>query len=131
MRLVLLIVAGLALAGFVVVAVVLPEMAGNEAKEAASALLSGSEPARQAVAAAARKSGSLSGSGAEVKLAARNDPRFGEMKWVVERNGTIRGWNEKNAIEIALQPRLEADRVSWTCRGHPIGAMPPECGGAR
>ena len=39
MRIGLLVVAGLALIGFLVVAVVLPQMAGTEAKEAAQALV--------------------------------------------------------------------------------------------
>ena len=57
MRIALLSVAGLALAGFLVVAVVLPQMAGAEAKEAAQALMAGAEPAKQQVGAAAAKSG--------------------------------------------------------------------------
>lgn|GEM_PF-823385 len=130
MRVVLLIVAALALAGFLAVAVVLPGIADAEAREAASALVSGAESARQAVAAAAQKSGSLAGSGAQVKLAARTDPKFGELKWIVEHNGAIRGWNEKNTIEVVIQPRLEGGKVVWSCRGYPISSMPPECGGA-
>ena len=53
MRAALLVVAGLALAGFLAVAVVLPKMAGAEAREAAQALLSGAEAPKQQVAAAA------------------------------------------------------------------------------
>jgi len=43
MRIGLLIVAGLALIGFLAVAVVLPQMAGTEAKEAAQALIAGAD----------------------------------------------------------------------------------------
>ena len=59
MRIGLLVVAVLALIGFLVVAVVLPQMQGAELKEAAEALVAGAEPAKQQVAAAAEKSGGL------------------------------------------------------------------------
>src|SRR5919201_137692 len=75
MRIGLLIVAGLALIGFLVVAVILPQMAGTEAKEAAQALVSGAQPAQQQVSAAAEKSGNLSGAGKGVKVAAKSDPK--------------------------------------------------------
>ena len=52
MRIGLLIFAGLALIGFLVVAVVLPQMEGASLKEAAQALVSGADPAKQQVAAA-------------------------------------------------------------------------------
>ena len=129
MRIGLLIVAGLALIGFVVVAVVLPQMAGAEAKEAAQALVSGAEPARQQVSAAAEKSAGLSGAGKGVKVAAKNDPKHGELKWLVSEDGAIRGWNEKNALEIALTPSVQAGKVSWNCKGYPVSAMPQSCGG--
>lgn len=129
MRIGLLIVAGLALIGFVVVAVVLPQMAGTEAKEAAQALVSGAEPARQQVGAAAEKSGNLSGAGKGVKVAAKNDPRHGELKWLVSDDGAIRGWNEKNALEVALTPSVQSGKVSWNCKGYPVSAMPQTCGG--
>ena len=129
MRIGLLIVAGLALIGFVVVAVVLPQMAGTEAKEAAQALVSGAEPARQQVNAAAEKAGNVSGAGKGVKLAAKNDPKHGELKWLVAEDGAIRGWNEKNALEVALTPSVQGGKVSWNCKGYPVSAMPASCGG--
>lgn len=129
MRIALLVVAGLALAGFLVVAVVLPQMAGAEARDAAQALLAGAEPAKQQVSAAAAKSGRLDGVGSGVKIAPRNDPKHGEMKWIVSDNGAIRGWNEQNALEITLMPSLEAGKTAWTCRGYPVSAMPTSCGG--
>ena len=73
MRAGLLIVAGLVLVGFLVVAVALPQMAGSEAKEAAQALVAGAEPARQQVTAAAEKAGTLNGTGKAVKLAPKKD----------------------------------------------------------
>ena len=129
MRIGLLIVAGLALIGFVVVAVVLPQMAGTEAKEAAQALVSGAEPARQQVSAAAEKSGNVGGAGKGIKLAAKNDPKHGELKWLVAEDGAIRGWNEKNALEVALTPSVQGGKVSWNCKGYPVSAMPASCGG--
>jgi len=53
MRTMLIVVAILALAGFVAVAYVLPQMAGSDARDAAQALIAGADPARQQVAAAA------------------------------------------------------------------------------
>ena len=129
MRIVLLMVAALALGGFLVVAVVLPQMAGAETKDAAQALLSGVEAARQQVTERAEKSGNLSGSGKDVKVAAKSDPKHGEMKWLVSENGAIRGWNEKNAIEITLTPAMTGAKVAWTCKGYPVNAMPASCGG--
>jgi hypothetical protein len=129
MRTVLLIIAALALAGFLAVAVVLPQMAGSEASDAAQALISGADAAKQQVAAAAEKAGNLANSGRDVKIAARNDAKHGELKWIVETNGAIRGWNEKNAIEISISPALQGGKVSWACRGYPITAMPASCGG--
>jgi len=129
MRIGLLIVAGLALIGFVVVAVVLPQMAGTEAKEAAQALVSGADSARQQVGAAVEKSGNVSGVGKGIKLAAKNDPKYGELKWVVSDDGAIRGWNEKNALEVALTPSVQGGKVSWNCKGYPVSAMPASCGG--
>lgn len=129
MRAALLIIAALALAGFLAVAVVLPQMAGSDAREAAQALVSGADAAKQQVAAIAEKSGALVGSGKDVKLAARNDPKHGELKWLVETNGAVRGWNEKNAIEVSITPTLQGGKLSWACRGFPITAMPASCGG--
>jgi hypothetical protein len=129
MRIGLLVVAALALVGFLVVAVVLPQMAGADAKEAAQALIAGAEPAQREVAAAAEKSGTLAGSGKNVKLAAKNDPKHGELKWLVAEGGAIRGWNEKNAIEVTFMPALSAGKATWTCRGYPVTAMPASCGG--
>ena len=129
MRGALLAVAGLALIGFLAVAVVLPRLSGSEAREAGAALVSGTEAAKQQVSAAAEKNGKLEGSGAGIKLAPRSDPKHGELKWIVSENGAIRGWNEKNALEVTLLPTLQSGKVSWNCRGYPMDAMPPSCGG--
>ena len=129
MRIGLLIVAGLALIGFLVVAVVLPQMAGSDAKEAAQALVQGAEPARQQVSAVVEKSGSLNGAGKGLKVAAKNDSKHGELKWLVNDDGAIRGWNEKNALEVALTPSVQGGKVNWNCKGYPVSAMPPSCGG--
>jgi hypothetical protein len=129
MRIALLVVAGVALAGFLVIAVVLPQMAGAEARGAAQALLQGAEPAKQQVVAAAERSGNTAGAGKGVKLPPRNDPKHGEMKWVVSEDGAIRGWNEENAIEITLTPMLQGGKASWNCKGYPASAMPASCGG--
>lgn len=129
MRAALLVIAGLALVGFIAVSFVLPQMAGSEAKEAAQTLVAGTEAAKQQVAAAAEKAGNLTGAGASVKLAPKPDAKFGEFKWIVEANGSIRGWNEKNAIEISVTPKLDGGKVSWTCRGYPNASMPAACGG--
>ena len=128
MRVGLLVVAALALIGFVVVAVVLPQMAGAKSKEAAEALIAGADPGKQQVAANAEKGGKLDGAGKGVKIPAQ-DTKHGNLKWIVEDNGAIRGWNEQNALEIALTPLLQAGKVSWSCKGYPVSAMPPGCGG--
>ena len=129
MRAALLVIAGLALVGFVAVSFVLPQMAGAEAKEAAQTLVAGAEAAKQQVAAAATKAGNLTGAGSGVKLAPKPDAKYGEFKWIVEANGAIRGWNEKNAIEISVTPKLEGGKIDWTCRGYPNASMPASCGG--
>ena len=128
MRIGLLIVAGLALVGFLVVAVALPHMQSNEAKDAAQALIAGAEPAKRKVAAAAEKSGNVSAAG-PIKLASRIDPKHGEMKWIASNDGVVHGWNEQNAIEITLMPSVQGGKVSWMCKGYPMDAMPPSCGG--
>ena len=129
MRVGLLIVAAIALIGFLAVAVVLPQMAGAEAKDAAQALIAGADQAKQQVGAAAEKSASLAGSGKDVKIPERNDAKHGSMKWIVSDGGAIRGWNEKNAIEVALTPSLAGGKVAWNCKGYPVNAMPQTCGG--
>jgi hypothetical protein len=129
MRAALLVIAGLALVGFIAVSFVLPQMAGSEAKEAAQTLVAGADAAKQQVAAAAEKAGNLAGSGKDIKLAPKSDAKFGEFKWIVEGNGAIRGWNEKNAIEISVTPKLEGGKISWACRGYPNASMPATCGG--
>ena len=129
MRIALLVIAALALAGYVAVAFVLPQMEGSEAKAAAQALVAGTGSAQQQVAAAAKKAGKLEGSGNGIKIAATGDAKLGAMKWLVDPNGTVHGWNEKNAIEIALTPTLQGGAVVWHCRGYPIDAMPASCGG--
>ena len=129
MRTALTIVAGIVLLAFLAVAFVLPSMQGAEERGAAAALIAGTEPAKQQVAAAAEKTGSLVGAGGGVKVAPRTDTKYGEMTWIVEKNGVIRGWNEKNAIEISFKPTLAGGKVSWACRGYPNSSMPSECGG--
>jgi hypothetical protein len=129
MRGALLVVAGLALIGFLAVAVVLPRMAGSEAREAGQALVTGAEAAKQQVGAAVEKNGRLEGSGAGIKVASKSDPKHGELKWIVSENGAIRGWNEKHALEVTLIPTLQSGKTSWSCKGYPVDAMPPSCGG--
>ena len=129
MRAALIVIAVLALAGFIAVAYVLPQMAGSDAKEAAQALIAGADAAQQQVAAAAEKVNNVGGSGRDVKVATRSDAKHGELKWIVETNGAIRAWNEKNAIEVSVMPALQGGKVSWNCRGYPITAMPASCGG--
>ena len=129
MRAALLVIAGLALVGFVAVSFVLPQMAGADAKEAAQALVTGAEAPKQQVAAAAEKAGNVTGAGSGIKAAASTHPKHGELKWIVEANGAIRGWNEKNAIEISVTPKLEGGKVAWACRGYPNASMPASCGG--
>jgi hypothetical protein len=129
MRIGLIIVAVLALVGFLVVAVVLPQKAGSDAKEAAQALIAGAEPAQKQISAAAEKSGSLAGTGKDVKVAAKSDAKHGELKWLVSDAGAVRGWNERNALEVTFTPTLQGGKVAWTCRGYPVSAMPASCGG--
>jgi type II secretory pathway pseudopilin PulG len=129
MRATLIVVAVLALAGFIAVAVVLPQMAGSDAREAAQALITGADAARQQVEAAAKQSGKLGGAGRDIKVPSRMDPKHGELKWIVELNGAIRGWNERNAIEVSIVPDQQGGTLTWNCRGYPITAMPASCGG--
>ena len=129
MRAALLVIAGLALVGFIAVSFVLPQMAGADAKEAAQALVAGADAPKKQVAAAAEKSGNVTGAGAGVKVAPSSNPKYGDLKWIVEANGAIRGWNEKNAIEISVTPKLEGGKVVWACRGYPNASMPATCGG--
>jgi hypothetical protein len=129
MRIALLVVAGLALIGFLVVAFVLPQMAGTEQREAAQALVTGTDTAKAQVGAAAEKANALPGAGRGVKIAERDDAKHGKMKWLVAEDGAIRGWNEKNALEIAVTPALQGGKVAWTCKGYPVSVMPTSCGG--
>jgi hypothetical protein len=129
MRAALLVIAGLALIGYVAVAWVLPSMAGSEVRAAAQALVAGAEPAKQQVAARAEKSGNLAGAGNGVKLVEKEDPKYGKMKWIVADNGAIRAWNERNALEVTFMPSLQGGKTSWSCKGYPVGAMPASCGG--
>ena len=129
MRIGLLLVAVLALAGFLLVAVVLPKRADAQAKEAAQALIAGAEPARRQVGAIAEKTGNLAGSGRDIRIPARDDPKHGELKWLVSEGGAIRGWNARNGIEITFTAAVQGGKTSWTCRGYPISAMPAGCGG--
>lgn len=129
MRIGLLLVALLALAGFLLVGFVVPQRADAQAKEAAQALIAGAEPAQRQVGALAERSGNLAGAGRDVKIPARDDPRHGELKWLVSEGGAIRGWNAKNAIEITLTLAVQNGKAGWTCRGYPISAMPASCAG--
>ena len=129
MRIGLLVFLALALIGFVVVAVVMPQMSWGETRDAAAVLVSGADAAKAQVASAAEKSGNLSGVGQGVKIASKMDPKYGELKWIVEPNGVIRGWNEKNAVEIAVTPALSGGKIAWSCRGYPLQSMPVTCGG--
>ena len=129
MRAALLVIAGLALLGYAAVAYVLPSMAGSEVKAAAQTLVAGADPAKQQVGSAAEKSGNLNGAGSGIKAVEKDDPKHGKMKWIVSENGAVRGWNEKNAIEITLTPSLQGGKVSWNCKGYPVDAMPASCGG--
>jgi hypothetical protein len=129
MRVGLLVVAGIALVGFLAVAVVLPQMAGGETRDAAAVLVSGANQGKAEVTAAAEKAANLAGSGANVKIAPKVDPKYGELKWIVDQGGTIRGWNERNAIEIGMVPALNGGKVAWTCKGYPAQSMPVTCGG--
>ena len=129
MRAILLVCAGLALVAFVAVGYIVPEMSASGAKSAAQALLTGAEPVKQMVAAAATKSGSLAGSGVGVKAVSRGSADQGDLKWVATENGMIRGWNEKNAIEVMLTPALANGQLTWACRGFPRSAMPAGCDG--
>ena len=129
MRAALLVIAGLALAGYVAVAWVLPSMAGSETRAAAQALVAGAETAKQQVGSTAEKSGNLSGAGNGVKVIEKDDPKHGKMKWIASENGQVRGWNEKNALEITLTPALQGGKATWSCKGYPVDAMPASCGG--
>jgi hypothetical protein len=129
MRAALRFVAGLALVGFIAVSFVLPQMTAADAKEAAQALIAGAQAPKQQVAAAAEKAGNVAGAGNNIKIAASNHPKFGELKWIVEANGAIRGWNQKNAIEISVTPNLKDGKVAWICRGYPNASMPAACDG--
>lgn len=129
MRGALLVIAGLALIGYVAVAWILPSMAGSEVRAAAQTLVAGAEPAKQQVSAAAEKSGNLAGAGEGIKAVEKDDPKHGRMKWLVSGNGVIRAWNEKNAIEVTITPALQGGKTSWSCKGYPVDAMPPACGG--
>jgi hypothetical protein len=129
MRAALLVIAGLALIGYVYVAWVLPSMAGSEVRAAAQALVAGAETTKQQVASTAEKSGKLAGAGNGIKVLERDDPKHGKMKWIVSENGAIRGWNEKNALEVTFTPSLQGGKASWSCKGYPVDAMPPGCGG--
>jgi hypothetical protein len=51
------------------------------------------------------------------------------MKWLVSESGAIRGWNEKNTLEVTFIPSLQGSKASWNCRGYPVSAMPANCGG--
>jgi hypothetical protein len=129
MRIALLVVAGVALIGFLFVAVVLPHKAEADARHAAQALITGADPAKQQVAASVEKSGDLSGVGRGIRVASKSDAKHGEMKWIVSENGDIRGWNERNALEVTITPSLQSGKANWNCKGYPVMAMPPNCGG--
>jgi hypothetical protein len=127
MRISLLVVAALALVGFLWVAVFVPQRTEAQEREAAQALLAGADAAKQQISAAAEKSGKLAGAGKEVKVAPKSDGSLGDMQWIVSDDGSIRGWNKSNALEIAMTPSLAAGKVSWNCKGFPARAMPASC----
>ncbi len=129
MRVALLVVAGLALIGFIVVAYVIPQRSESEVRDAAQSLIAGADSAKQQVAAAAAKAGKLAGAGVGVKAENSANPKHGDLKWLVEADGVVRGWNEKNGIEISLTPSMQKGKVAWRCRGFPATAMPAGCGG--
>lgn len=129
MRIGLLVVAAAALLGFLAIAVVLPQMESGETRDAAAVLVSGANAAKAEVTAHAEKAGNLTNAGDKVKVAVKDDPKYGQLKWLVEQNGVIRGWNEKNAIEFALIPTITGGKVSWVCKGYPTQSMPVTCGG--
>ena len=129
MRIGLLVVAAAALIGFLAVAVVLPQMESGEVRDAAAVLVSGTNAAKTEVTSAAEKAGTLTASGDKLKINVKKDPKYGDLKWVVESSGTIRGWNEKNAIEVVLTPTLTGGKVAWNCKGYPTPSMPVTCGG--
>jgi hypothetical protein len=112
MRAALFVVAGLALIGYIAVAWVLPSMAGSETRAAAEALVAGAEAAKK-----------------QKGVIEKDDPKHGRMKWIASENGAIRGWNEKNALEITLTPSMQGGKASWNCKGYPVGVMPASCGG--
>jgi len=85
---------------------------------------SGANTAKSDVTAAAEKSGNLAGSGANVKVEKKIDPKYGELKWIVEPGGVIHGWNEKNAIEIALTPDARGRKGRLDVQGVPAQSMP-------
>jgi hypothetical protein len=129
MRGALLVIAAIALIGFVMVAFYLPQREDSAAKAAAQALLAGAEAAKQQVGSAAEKSGNLAGAGKGIKLVEKDDPKHGKMKWIASENGAIRAWNEKPALEVTLTPSLQGGKASWNCKGYPVDAMPTSCGG--
>lgn len=129
MRAGLLVIAALALAGFIAIAFVMPRMAGSKAKEAGQALVAGADAPKQQVAAAAEKNGKLDGAGAGIKVAPKSDANYGELQWIVSEDGAIRGWNRDNGLEVTVMPTLQSGKVSWSCRGYPLDAMPTNCGG--
>jgi hypothetical protein len=75
------------------------------------------------------KTTTLMGAGRDVKIPPKSDPKHGEMRWIVSENGTVRGWNEKSAVEVTLTPSARGGDVTWTCKGYPASAMPGSCGG--
>lgn len=121
--------AGLALAAFVALVVVMPRIERAETRGAAKALIAGASLAQRQIGATARKAGSLAGAGHGVELSPRSDPKLGELEWVVADNGVIRGWNKKHAVEIAMTPALSGGAISWRCHGFPVEEMPAGCGG--
>src|ERR687892_124482 len=96
----------------------------GEKMRGALLLVAGAEPAKQQVASAAEKSGSLANAGEGIKAVEKDDPKHGKMKWIVSQNGVIRGWNEKNALEVTFIPSLQGGKASWNCKGYPVEAMP-------
>lgn len=121
--------AGLAVAAFVALVVLMPRMQRAETRAAAQALIAGASLAQRQIGATARKAGSLAGAGHGVKLSSRTDSKLGKLEWVVVDNGVIRGWNMEHAVEIAMTPALSGGAISWRCHGFPVEEMPADCGG--
>ncbi len=132
MRIALLIVAGIALIGFLAVAVVLPHKAGADAREAAQALISGAEPAQKQVAALAEKTGNLAGvgKGHQARGEERSQARRAQVDRVRERRHPRLEREERDRSHHDAR-RCNRGKANWNCKGYPVTVMPASCGGIR